>query len=570
MKKQIKQGLSLLLAAVMLVTCVPAGMAAEDQTSGMVPVTITASAPTFSVTVPTTLPIHMDAYGGITCGDITITNNSSGPVLVDDTQITALNGWTLADYATTTFTDANRGQHRAALQLNRGNGVTTTGTDTGEDIIPAHGGTQCISLSAKIPFQGVDAVNTNIAKIVFVLGWHKIVIPMTGLTISGDETVLVGETLRLSASKAPPDTTSEDAIIWSSSNRNVATVNSTGVVTGVNAGTATITASCEGLTTTKTITVLAPPASVSGVKLSVNGGSCSSSWNLGPQNATNIGGNSYCTTFTIDSSSDYNHDHDHTIKAEIPLVDGWRVTRVWANLSGSTSRYIDFIDSNSSWQETLYYGMDWSLLSGQTVTVELNFTLTKSDDVYLRGLDILGNNSMIMEDTNQLTLKKLPENTTDASAVVWSSSNTDIATVNNSGVVTSKKAGTTTITATCGGQSATKEIRVLQIFQLEVFNGNTGEVTTTITPVKENGSYFANFKAESMIVGGYATWLKINPLYGPESNLDGYAWEMQVTVPDGEVFSFSGNGRSEWPENGFYLDVYNSGEVDVSFRATPS
>lgn len=569
MTKQIRRMTSALLAVVMLVACVPAGMAVEDQTSGTVPVTITASAPTFSVTVPTTLPIHMDAYGGITCGDITITNNSSGPVLVDDTQITALNGWTLADYATTTFTDSNKGQHRVALQLSRRNGLTAAGADTGEDFIPA-GGRQTISASAKIPYQGVDAVNTNIAQVTFVLGWHKVVIPMTGLNISGGETVLVGETLRLSATKTPPDTTSEDAIIWSSSNRNVATVNSTGVVTGVNAGTATITASCEGFTTTKTITVLAPPASVSGVKLFVNGSSCSSSWNLGPQDATNIGGNSYTTTFTIDSSSDYNHDHDHTLKAEIPPVDGWKVTRVWANLSGSTFRYIDFIGSNSSWQETLYYGMGWPLLSGQIVTVELNFTLTKSDDVYLRGLEILGNSSMIMEDTNQLTLKKLPDNTTDTSSAVWSSSNTDIATVNNSGVVTSKKAGTTTITATCGGQSATKEIRVLQVFQLEIIDGYTGEVKTTITPVKENGSYVANFKAEAYIKGGYAAWLQINPLYGPESNLDGYAWEMQITVPDGEVFSFSGNGRSEWPENGFYLDDYNSGEVDVSFRATPS
>lgn len=263
-------------------------------------------------------------------------------------------------------------------------------------------------------------------------------------------------------------------------------------------------------------------------------------------------------------------EYDHTLQAEIPLVDGWKVTRVWANLSGSTSRYIDFIGSNSSWQETLYYGMGWPLLSGQTVTVELNFTLTKSDDVYLRGLEILGNSSMIMEDTNQLTLKKHPENTTDASTAVWSSSNTDVAAVNNVGMVTSKKAGTTTITATCGGQSATKEIRVLQVFQLEIIDGYTGEVKTTITPVKENGSYVANFKAEAYIKGGYAAWLQINPLYGPESNLDGYAWEMQITVPDGEVFSFSGSGRSEWPENGFYLDDYNSGEVDVSFRATPS
>lgn len=256
MQKRIKQSLFLLLAVVMLGACFPAGMAAEDQTSGTVPVIITASAPTFSVTVPTTLPIHMDANGGITCGNITITNNSSGPVLVEDTQIAPLNGWTLADYATTSFTDANKGQHRAALQLNRSNGLTATGADTNEDFIPAGGGRQTISTAAKIPYQGANAVNTNIAQIVFVLGWHKVAIPMTGLTITGDDSVDVGSTIQLSATKSPANTTDTGTISWRSSNTSVATVSSSGVVTGTSEGTTTITASCNGIVTTKDIIVV--------------------------------------------------------------------------------------------------------------------------------------------------------------------------------------------------------------------------------------------------------------------------------------------------------------------------
>lgn len=258
MQRKIKQAIPLLLVLAMLVACVPMGMAAEEQTSGTVPVTIMASAPTFSVTVPTTLPIHMDVYGGITCGDITITNNSSGPVLVEDTQIAALNGWTLADYATTTFTDANKGQHRAALQLNRSNGLTASGSDTNEDFIPAGGGRQTISAAAKIPYQGVNAVNTNIAQIVFVLGWNKVVIPMTGLTITGGDSADVGSTIQLSATKVPENTSDTGAISWSSSDTSVATVTSDGIVTGKSAGTAVITASCNGIVTTKDIIVVDP------------------------------------------------------------------------------------------------------------------------------------------------------------------------------------------------------------------------------------------------------------------------------------------------------------------------
>lgn len=114
----------------------------------------------FSVTVPTTVAIHMDASGGITCGDIVITNNSTDAVLIKDTQVSALNGWTLVDYATTTFTDANKGQHKVALQLSAVDGA-----------ISANGGSKTIGVYAKIPHQGGQITNASIAQVVFLLGW---------------------------------------------------------------------------------------------------------------------------------------------------------------------------------------------------------------------------------------------------------------------------------------------------------------------------------------------------------------------------------------------------------------
>lgn len=61
------------------------------------------------------------------------------------------------------------------------------------------------------------------------------------VTITGDSTVEVGDTLTLSAS-----CTQSDSITWSSSNEDLATVSSTGVVTGIAAGEVTITATCVG------------------------------------------------------------------------------------------------------------------------------------------------------------------------------------------------------------------------------------------------------------------------------------------------------------------------------------
>ena len=60
--------------------------------------------------------------------------------------------------------------------------------------------------------------------------------------------------------------------------------------------------------------------------------------------------------------------------------------------------------------------------------------------------------------TSTLTYTITPNNTTDT--IKWTSSNTSVATVNSSGVVTSKAAGTATITATCGSTFATCAVTV--------------------------------------------------------------------------------------------------------------
>ena len=62
-----------------------------------------------------------------------------------------------------------------------------------------------------------------------------------------------------------------------------------------------------------------------------------------------------------------------------------------------------------------------------------------------------------LNSTQVLSATVLPSNCTDT--VVWSSSNTSVATVNN-GIVTSKANGSCTITATCGSKSATCNVSV--------------------------------------------------------------------------------------------------------------
>ncbi|MGH7462393.1 MAG: Ig-like domain-containing protein, partial [Longimicrobiales bacterium] len=85
---------------------------------------------------------------------------------------------------------------------------------------------------------------------------------MATVTVSpANPSVQTGASVQLSATlrDASNNILTGRVVTWSSSNTAIATVNASGLVTGVAAGTATITATSEGRTGTATVTVTAPP-----------------------------------------------------------------------------------------------------------------------------------------------------------------------------------------------------------------------------------------------------------------------------------------------------------------------
>jgi hypothetical protein len=152
-------------------------------------------------------------------------------------------------------------------------------------------------------------------------------------------------TLQATVKDQNGNTMTGQTVTWTTSNQSVASVNSGGVVTGASAGSATITATCQGKSGTSTITVTAvpPPAPV-------------------------------VTTVTVSPSSA-------------------------------------------------------SIAVGATVSL-------------------------------QATVKDQNGNVMTGQAVTWSTSNSAIASVNASGVVTGASAGTATITATSSGKSGTSALTV--------------------------------------------------------------------------------------------------------------
>ncbi len=95
--------LSALLACCLLAGLAAPALASNISTtggSGTTPVTVTAAATTFSVTVPTSIAITINADASVTCPSasaVKITNNSAGAVKVSGISMTE-GSWHLVDY----------------------------------------------------------------------------------------------------------------------------------------------------------------------------------------------------------------------------------------------------------------------------------------------------------------------------------------------------------------------------------------------------------------------------------------------------------------------------------------
>ncbi|WP_161788260.1 Ig-like domain-containing protein, partial [Bifidobacterium boum] len=79
-------------------------------------------------------------------------------------------------------------------------------------------------------------------------------VDVRSVSISGAGTVAAGKTIQLTAAVTPSNATNK-TVTWASLDPSVATVSSTGVVTGVKAGTTTILATAGGVSAVASVTV---------------------------------------------------------------------------------------------------------------------------------------------------------------------------------------------------------------------------------------------------------------------------------------------------------------------------
>lgn len=148
-----------------------------------VPITVTRDAPTFSVTVPTSMPISVGADGKVTtAGNVAIENNSSRSVCVKSVVINAASDWTLAKFDKAAMQNEAIDSKKLGFSMTIGTQHTAATTTTGQsetigsytasDITIDAGSQLAITYDGVIPTQvnGI-AADTQAASVIFTVDW---------------------------------------------------------------------------------------------------------------------------------------------------------------------------------------------------------------------------------------------------------------------------------------------------------------------------------------------------------------------------------------------------------------
>ena len=265
----------------------------------------------------------------------------------------------------------------------------------------------------------------------------------------------VGDTKNLTATTTPT-TASNSAVDWSSSNANVATVSSEGVITAKGKGSCTITCTAaDGYGTKSTCEVT--------VK----------------QQITAITINNVPTSLLVGETK--------TLTAQVTPTTANNTAIKWSSSDNKvatvSSEGVITAKDKGSCTITCTAADGYGTKTTFTVTVKKSVT-----SIVLSEAGV----SMWVGETKNLTATVTPT-TASNTAVNWSSSNTSVATVSSEGVITAKGKGTCTITCTAADGYGTKSICEVTIKQqikaitlrnvpISLVVGDTKTVTTTVTP----------------------------------------------------------------------------------------
>ena len=312
-----------------------------------------------------------------------------------------------------------------------------------------------------------------------------------------------GETFSLVATVLPKDA-EYDGVMWASSNASVASVNS-GTVTAVKEGTATITASAGGKSSTCTVKVSAKEVSV--------------------------------TSITLDKTSlSMQVGETETITATVSPDNATDKTVEWGSSDVAVATVADGIITARKSGETIITAKSGSCIAECKVTITVPTGSVTLDKTTL---------SLAIGESATLTATVKPDDATDKN-VSWTSSDESIAKVDN-GKVTAVKSGKATVTAKCGGKTADCEVTVtvptgsvtLDKTTLSLAVGESATLTATVKPddaTDKNVSWTSSDESIAKVDNGKVTAVKsgkatVTAKCGGKTA----DCEVTVTVPTGSV-----------------------------------
>jgi uncharacterized protein YjdB len=323
------------------------------------------------------------------------------------------------------------------------------------------------------------------------------VVATTGVSVSPTSaSIFAGQTQQLAAAVLPANA-SNKSTTWTSSNTSVATVNSSGLVTGIAQGNATITVrtASGNFTATSAITVKGQEP-FSGANIALPGIIQAENYDKGGQNLAyndndvSNNGNQYRTSEGVDID----------IISGTNYAIGWTAAGEWIEyttnvtagnysviatvstpnsgkqlvlkLDGTTLATFNVPNTGSfaTFQNVTVTGVPFTGGTNKVLRLEIvggDFNIDKLEIKSVASVPVTGvsmsptSASIVAGATRQLTSTVAPTNATNKS-VTWTSSNNSIATVNATGLVTGVAAGTATITVKTndGNKTATSTIIV--------------------------------------------------------------------------------------------------------------
>lgn len=263
------------------------------------------------------------------------------------------------------------------------------------------------------------------------------------LSEGNKSSVFVGKNLQLSCATYPDDLECEPT--WKSSDKSIASVDSSGCVTGIKA-------SQTPVEITATIEVEgreyeSEPFSVTVEEDEVTGFTVTGEY-LRNGTVTFAGSGSFTlSALTTYKSGAQSSEATWNAPSDLSVISGDGEGTFTAKQPGEATILVECPDDRT-----------WS--------VEIKVVITDSFSIEISGTGVTGSKgsysaSMTAGSTLSLSAKKQPENTFNEDAITWTSSVPSVATVNEStGAVTAIKSGTTTITAKCGEKSASVTVTV--------------------------------------------------------------------------------------------------------------